>query len=113
MTSDITPNAGKTRIYTSGWPKIQKKCCHNTGEPPAWASKNFAPKNRSKTNMICAAESGGKNKKNKKNVTKTIPVNKDIPQKGIPLPRYQQNVTITFPPPVIVPTPPDNKPSHH
>ena len=33
-TSDTMPNAGKTRMYTSGWPKIQKRCCHITGSPP-------------------------------------------------------------------------------
>src|SRR5258707_12447074 len=100
MTSDITRTAGKTRIYTSGWPKIQKKCCHNTGEPPAWASKNFAPKNRSKTNMICAAESGGKKKTTKKKVTKTNPVDKNIQKKDIPLHRRQKKGTIPAYPPV-------------
>ena len=46
-------------MYTSGWPKIQKKCCQSTAEPPAWVSKKCAPRNRSSSSMICAADNGG------------------------------------------------------
>src|SRR3954462_13207855 len=42
-TSDKMANAGKIRIYTSGWPKIQKKCCQRTADPPAWVLKKLPP----------------------------------------------------------------------
>src|SRR2546423_8962100 len=29
------PIAGKIAMYTSGWPKNQKRCCHKSGDPPA------------------------------------------------------------------------------
>jgi ribosomal protein L33 len=40
--------AGRMRMYTSGWPKSQKRCCHSTGSPPRLALKKFDPKLRSK-----------------------------------------------------------------
>src|SRR5882757_6832115 len=35
ITSEMVAKPGKIRIYTSGCPKIQKKCCQSTAEPPA------------------------------------------------------------------------------
>ena len=29
-----TPIAGRMTMYTSGWPKNQKRCCHRIGLPP-------------------------------------------------------------------------------
>jgi hypothetical protein len=29
------PSAGMKMIYTSGWPKNQKRCCHSSGLPPS------------------------------------------------------------------------------
>ena len=40
------PNDGKIRMYTSGCPKIQNKCCHNSGSAPDATSKNVASKER-------------------------------------------------------------------
>ncbi len=31
ITSDTTPIAGRIRMYTSGCPKYQNKCCHRRG----------------------------------------------------------------------------------
>ncbi len=31
------------RMYTSGWPKIQNRCCHKSGSAPALTSKNVGP----------------------------------------------------------------------
>ena len=45
-------------MYTSGCPKIQKKCIQIAAEPPACVSKKWPPKYRSMSSMICAAESG-------------------------------------------------------
>src|SRR5579871_2764601 len=33
-TSETMPKAGKIRIYTSGWPNDQKRCCQSSGSPP-------------------------------------------------------------------------------
>ena len=33
-TSEMIPNAGRMRMYTSGCPKNQKRCCHSKGSPP-------------------------------------------------------------------------------
>src|SRR5580693_10082511 len=38
MISDMNAKQGMIRMYTSGCPKIQKKCIHSTAEPPACAS---------------------------------------------------------------------------
>ena len=38
---DTAPAAGRNWMYTSGWPKIQKMCCHSSELPPATGSKNF------------------------------------------------------------------------
>ena len=31
---EIKPNPGKIKIYTSGWPKNQKRCWYKIGSPP-------------------------------------------------------------------------------
>ncbi len=43
-TSFRTANAGIISTYTSGWPKIQKKCAHISAEPPACVSKKWPPR---------------------------------------------------------------------
>src|SRR5580692_8870675 len=30
------PMEGRIAMYTSGWPKNQKRCCQSSGEPPEW-----------------------------------------------------------------------------
>lgn len=40
------PAAGKNWMYTSGWPKIQKMCCHSSELPPKSGLKNFMSKLR-------------------------------------------------------------------
>jgi hypothetical protein len=44
MMADAIPNAGSTTMYTSGCPKIQKRCCQRSGSPPFAASKKWKPK---------------------------------------------------------------------
>ena len=46
-------------MYTSGWPKIQKRCWYRIGSPPAAALKKFAGKLRSMYTWISAAVTGG------------------------------------------------------
>src|SRR6476660_10245465 len=33
---DATPMPGRMAMYTSGCPKNQNRCCHNSGDPPLW-----------------------------------------------------------------------------
>ena len=33
-------------MYTSGWPKIQNRCCHSSGSAPASTEKNVASNER-------------------------------------------------------------------
>ncbi len=47
-TSLMMPNAGRIRMYTSGWPKNQKRCCQMIGSPPPVGSKKLVPNWRSK-----------------------------------------------------------------
>src|SRR3954462_7053819 len=40
MIDEIIPSAGMKMMYTSGWPKNQKRCCQRMGSPPsAWLKK--------------------------------------------------------------------------
>ena len=52
---------GKIRIYTSGCPKNQKRCCHKSGSPPpsAVAEKNVVPASLSKMRSARADDSTG------------------------------------------------------
>ena len=36
------PKLGKIRMYTSGWPKIQNRCCQSNGSAPASTVKKVA-----------------------------------------------------------------------
>jgi len=45
--SDTMPNAGRIRMYTSGCPKTQNRCCQSTGSPPPPGVKKLDPKFRS------------------------------------------------------------------
>ena len=47
-TSLITPKAGRMRMYTSGCPKNQKRCCQMIGSPPPAGSKKLVPYWRSR-----------------------------------------------------------------
>ena len=57
--SETMPMPGRIRMYTSGWPKIQNRCCQSSGSPPAAALKKFVPKLRSKNTRISAAVTSG------------------------------------------------------
>ena len=57
--------AGNTRMYTSGWPKNQNRCCHNSGSPPPSGMKKWVPNMRSKTIMASAEVSTGRASSNR------------------------------------------------
>src|SRR5690554_1025984 len=57
---ETIPAAGKNRMYTSGWPNIQNRCCHRSGSPPPSIEKNTMPAARSSSSSMLANTSGGK-----------------------------------------------------
>lgn len=74
MMSDTMPKAGITMMYTSGWPKIQNRCCHRNGSPPLDALKKVAPKRRSKVSRNNATEMTGTANASRNWVTRDIQV---------------------------------------
>src|SRR5437867_930239 len=58
-TSDTMPIAGRMRMYTSGWPNNQNRCCHSKGSPPLVALKKFVPIIRSNTSWMSPTVSTG------------------------------------------------------
>ena len=58
MISATIPRAGSKTTYTSGWPKNQNRCCHNTGSPPPEGTKNVVPTRWSIKSMIDPAING-------------------------------------------------------
>ena len=56
---EITPKAGRMRMYTSGWPKNQKRCWYRTGSPPPTGSKNVVLRFRSVRSIVIPAARTG------------------------------------------------------
>ena len=65
------PKPGKIKMYTSGWPKNQNRCCQSSGSPPCALSKNAVPKLRSVNSMVMAPASTGSDSSSRKAVTST------------------------------------------
>jgi hypothetical protein len=76
--SEKIPNAGNIRIYTSGCPKIQKKCSQIIVFPPLATSKKFEPNKRSKIIKNRPIVNGGNANKINAEVTKLVHVNNGI-----------------------------------
>src|SRR5271165_6346474 len=90
--SEMNANAGMTSTYTSGCPKIQKKCIQTTAEPPAWVSKKWPPRYRSTSNITCAAVSGLMARITMPDMTRLSQANNGIFPKLIPGQRIQRIV---------------------
>src|SRR5438270_3825532 len=58
-TSDQIPNAGRTRMYTSGWPQIQIRLTYIIWLPPRSLVKKWVPKYRSSDSSANVAVSTG------------------------------------------------------
>jgi len=72
----ITPKAGKIKIWTSGWPKNQKRCWYKIASPPPAGSKKEVLKLRSVNNIVIAAAKTGKDNSKRNAVIKTDHTNK-------------------------------------
>jgi hypothetical protein len=66
MISVAIPKAGTMRMYTSGCPKNQKRCCQRSADPPCAASKKWVPTLRSRKRKMVSAESTGSAKSSPK-----------------------------------------------
>ena len=99
-TSLTIPNAGKIRMYTSGCPKIQNRCCHSNGSAPASTVKNVASKLRCNVNNTSATVMTGMANNSKKLVTMIIQLNVGTRIIDMPLVRMLRTVTIRLMAPV-------------
>ena len=54
------PKAGRIMMYTSGWPKNQKRCKNRIGSPPPSGRKKAVPKLRSVSNIVIAPARTGR-----------------------------------------------------
>ena len=78
------PNDGRMRIYTSGCPKIQKRCCQSNGSAPIATLKKLASNVRSKLRSTRATVMTGKAKSSKNWTTRIIQVKTGIRSMVIP-----------------------------
>src|ERR671937_871114 len=53
------PKAGRTMMYTSGWPKNQNRCCQSSDEPPWATSKKWNPRRRCSSRKTQSTVSDG------------------------------------------------------
>ena len=93
-TSETMPNDGRIRMYTSGCPKIQNRCCHSSGSAPASTEKNVAPKRRWNSSRKSATVITGMANSSRNWVTVAIHVNTGIRINFIPGARMLSTVVI-------------------
>ena len=90
----MIPNAGKINTYTSGWPKIQNKCCQRSGSAPCDTSKNVAPYERWNINNTRATVITGSENTRRNCTTRIIHVNTGIFIRVMPGARMLSTVTM-------------------
>jgi hypothetical protein len=94
MTSEMIPNAGRMRMYTSGWPKIQNRCCHRSGSAPASTLKKLAPYSRSNMSRNSATVMTGMAKSSRNCATSDIHTKIGMRMRVMPGARMLRHVTI-------------------
>ena len=94
------PKLGKMRMYTSGCPKIQNRCCQSNGSAPWLTSKNVAPNSRWNISRNSATVITGMANSNRVWVTSDIQVNVGIFINFMPGARMFKMVTIRLIAPV-------------
>ena len=111
MTSEIIPKAGNAKIYTSGCPNAQKKCCHKIAEPPVEGIKKCAS-NCLSINIINSPAFSNGNAANIKNpLTKIIHTKSGSIVNLISGDRKVSMVVIKLSPAPILPIPVNIKPT--
>ncbi len=112
MISEMMPKNGSAMMYTSGWPKNQKRCCHSSG-PPTDGSKMWAPNFRSTSSASSAAASGGKATSTSTLVSRTFHTKIDMRNIVMPGARMPTIVVMKLTAPRIVPNPESDRPMIH
>ena len=105
MICETMPNAGRIRIYTSGWPKNQKICWNMTGSPPPAAMKKLVPKYLSVSNMVTAPASTGMDAISRNAVIIQVHTNSGNCMKPMPGARMLNMVAIMLIAPMMEETP--------
>lgn len=72
------PNPGRIRMYTSGWPKNQKRCWYSTGSPPPAGSKNVVFRLRSVRSIVIPAAKTGRDRSSRTAVIRTDHTNRGV-----------------------------------
>ena len=90
----MMPNPGRISTYTSGWPKIQNKCCQSNGSAPCDTSKNVAPYERWNISSTSATVMTGSENTRRNCTTRIIHVNTGIFISVIPGARMLSTVTM-------------------
>ena len=104
MISDTTPKNGRAMMYTSGWPKNQKRCCHRMA-PPFSGLKMWPPKRRSRPSAKSAEASGGNAIMIRMPVMSVFQVKIGMRHIVMPGARIVRIVVMKLTPPMIVPKP--------
>ncbi|CAM5257968.1 hypothetical protein SVIOM342S_04601 [Streptomyces violaceorubidus] len=112
MISVTMPKNGSATMYTSGWPKNQNRCCHNSA-PPFAASKTCAPNLRSASSISSAAVSTGKAGSTRIDVNRMFQVKIGIRNMVIPGARRQMMVVMKLTALSVVDTPLTTRPIVH
>ncbi len=100
MISDTMPNDGRIKMYTSGCPKIQNRCCQSNGSAPAATSKKVASNDRWNDNRKSATVMTGMAKSSRNCTTRTIQVKIGMRMSFMPGARMLRMVTIRLIEPV-------------
>ena len=81
---ETTPVAGMNWMYTSGWPKIQNRCCHSSELPPRSTSKKAVSKPRSSSSSRSPMTSGVKPNRIMNAITSTAQANSGMRLRVMP-----------------------------
>ena len=81
-------------MYTSGWPKIQNRCCHSSGSAPADTVKNVASNVRWNISRNSATVITGMANSRRNWMTRIIHVNTGMRISDMPLVRMLRAVTM-------------------
>lgn len=92
-------------MYTSGWPKNQKRCWYRIGSPPPAGSKNDVLKLRSVNSIVIAPARTGKDSNNRIAVNSTDQTNRGISSIVSASGRILEIVVMKFAEPKILLTP--------
>lgn len=72
------PNPGRIKMYTSGWPKNQKRCWYRIGSPPPAGSKNVVFRFRSVRSIVMPAARTGSERRSSTAVIITDQTNRGV-----------------------------------